>query len=68
MKSYKIIAAAALVLTLSACQGGKAKVDCTVADVPSGVLVLNQLNGSVPELQKIVGLDKESIIKAIKNI
>ena len=25
-------------------------------------------HGSVPELQKIVGLDKESIIKAIKNI
>lgn len=57
MKSYKIIAAAALVLTLSACQGGKAKVDCTVADVPSGVLVLKQLNGSVPELLDTVKTD-----------
>lgn len=57
MKSYRIIVAAALALMLSACQGGKAKVDCTVKDAPSEKLSVCQLNGIVPEVLDTVKTD-----------
>ena len=48
MKSFKIFALAAFVIAAAACQGGKATVDCTVADAPSTALLLKQLNGTTP--------------------
>lgn len=42
---------------LSACEGGKAKVDCTVKDAPSEKLVISQLNGIVPETLDTVKTD-----------
>ncbi|MBQ6015820.1 MAG: DUF4369 domain-containing protein [Bacteroidales bacterium] len=48
MKSFKILALAAFVIAAAACQGGKATVDCTVADAPSTALLLKQLNGTTP--------------------
>ncbi|MCR5519989.1 MAG: redoxin domain-containing protein [Bacteroidales bacterium] len=57
MKSYKILTAAALVLALSACQGNKAKLDCTVSDTPEASLVLKQLNGTATEVLDTVKTD-----------
>ena len=57
MKNYKILASAALVLALTACQGGKAKLDCTVADAPGSALVLKQLNGTITEVLDTVKTD-----------
>ena len=57
MKSCKIIAAAALVLMLSACQGGKATLDCTVKDAPSQKFVISQLNGTITEVVDTVRTD-----------
>ena len=76
MKSYRIIVAAALALMLSACQGGKAKVDCTVKDAPSEKLAVCQLNGIVPEVLDTVKTDaagrftykvKETIYNTLQN-
>lgn len=57
MKSCRIIAAAVLALALSACQGGKASVDCTVADAPSASLTIRQLNGTNPVVLDTVKTD-----------
>jgi len=57
MKNYKILAVAALVLALSACQGSKAKLDCTVSDAPEAALVLKQLDGTVTTVLDTVKTD-----------
>ena len=57
MKSFKILALAAFVIAAAACQGGKATVDCTVADAPSTALLLKQLNGNVPTILDTVKTD-----------
>ena len=63
MKNCKIFVAAALALILAACQSGKATVDCTVADFPSGALVLKQLNGTVAEVLDTVKTDASGHFK-----
>lgn len=63
MKNCKIFVAVALALILAACQGGKATVDCTVADFPSGALVLKQLNGTVAEVLDTVKTDASGHFK-----
>ncbi|MBR5703683.1 MAG: hypothetical protein IKX45_05475 [Bacteroidales bacterium] len=57
MKSFRIIAAAVLALAFSACQGGKATIDCTVKDAPSQKLVISQLNGTITEVLDTVRTD-----------
>lgn len=57
MRSCRIIAAAVLALALSACQGGKATVDCTVAEAPSASLTVRQLNGTTPVVLDTVKTD-----------
>ena len=57
MKSFRIIAAAVLALALSACQGGKAGLDCTVKDAPSQKLVISRLNGTITEVLDTVKTD-----------
>lgn len=57
MKNFRIIAAVILALVLSACQGGKAKLDCTVKDAPSEKLVISQLNGTITEVVDTVRTD-----------
>ena len=57
MRSCRIIAAAVLALVLSACQGGKATVDCTVAEAPSASLTVRQLNGTTPVVLDTVKTD-----------
>ena len=57
MRSCRIIAAAVLALALSACQGGKATVDCTVAEAPSAFLTVRQLNGTTPVVLDTVKTD-----------
>ena len=57
MKSFRIIATAVLALALSACQGGKATIDCTVKDAPSQKLVISQLNGTITEVMDTVRTD-----------
>lgn len=57
MRSCRIIAAAVLALALSACQGGKATVDCTVAKAPSASLTVRQLNGTTPVVLDTVKTD-----------
>ena len=48
MKSSRILVLSAFAAAAIACQGGKAAVDCTVADAPSTALLLKQLNGTTP--------------------
>ena len=57
MKSFRIIAAAVLAFAFSACQGGKATIDCTVKDAPSQKLVISQLNGTITEVLDTVRTD-----------
>ena len=57
MRSCRIIAVAVLALALSACQGGKATVDCTVAEAPSASLTVRQLNGTTPVVLDTVKTD-----------
>ena len=57
MRSCRIIAAAVLALALSACQGGKATVDCIVAEAPSASLTVRQLNGTTPVVLDTVKTD-----------
>ena len=57
MRSCRIIAAAVLALALSACQGGKATVDCTVVEAPSASLTVRQLNGTTPVVLDTVKTD-----------
>ena len=57
MKSFKILALASFVIAAAACQGGKATVDCTVADAPSTALLLKQLNGTTPMILDTVKTD-----------
>ena len=59
MRSCRIIAAAVLALALSACQGGKATVDCTVAEAPSASLTVRQLNGTTPVVLDTVKTDAD---------
>ena len=57
MKSSRILVLAAVVLSAAACQGGKATVDCTVADAPSASLTVRQLNGTTPVVLDTVKTD-----------
>ena len=59
MKNYKILASALFLLGLSACQGGKAGLDCTVNDAPDASLVLKQLDGTVTAVLDTVKTDAD---------